>query len=173
MKDPTPFPNLSTERLQLRQLLPTDAPEIFILRSDELVNKYIERPKANSIEDANQFITKILNATGDQSVYWAISLKGDQRLIGTICMWNMSKDRRSAEIGYELLPGYHGKGLMQEAIETVIQYGFQNLNLQLLKAELYPANIKSVKLLEKNKFIIDTNPEEQVEDMIVYVLKKN
>ena len=167
------FPNLTTKRLQLRQLLPTDAPEIFILRSDELVNRYLGRSKANSIEDARQFITKILNSGRDQSTYWGISFKEEQRLIGTICLWNISKERSSAEIGYELLPDYHGKGLIQEAIEIVIQYGFQNMNLQLLEAVLHPANIKSVKLLEKNKFIIDTDPEHQVEDMVVYIRKKN
>ena len=171
MKDLISFPNLVTERLQLRQLLPTDAPEIFILRSDELVNKYLGRTKATSIEDANQFITKILSSAPEQSIYWGISLKEEQRLVGTICLWNISKDRRSAEIGYELLPDYHGKRLIQEAIEIVIQHAFQYMHLQLLEAVLDPANIKSVKLLEKNKFIINTDPERQEKNLVVYILK--
>ena len=98
-------------------------------------------------------------------------MKEEQRLVGTICLWNISKDHRTAEIGYELLPDYHGKGLIQEAIEIVIQHAFQYMHLQLLEAVLDPANIKSVKLLEKNKFIINTDPERQEKNLVVYILK--
>jgi len=49
------FPELVSERLLLRSLQPTDANEIFALRSDEKVNQYIDRQRAKTIEDAGQF----------------------------------------------------------------------------------------------------------------------
>ena len=100
----TPFPNLSTERLTLRQLNLQDDNEIFFLRSDERVLKYLVIPKANSIEEARAFIHKINNG----SAYWAICLKNETKLIGTICFWNISKEENKAEIGYVLHPGYQG-----------------------------------------------------------------
>ena len=50
--DFTPFPVLETERYILRQLSLSDDNEIFILRSDKEVNKYLDRPIAKTIEDA-------------------------------------------------------------------------------------------------------------------------
>ena len=105
----TPFPILKTDRLILRQLVNTDDNEIFALRSDENVNRYLGRQPSKSIEDAKSFIQTINeNVKNNNSIYWAISL-GD-KLIGTICLFEFSDDIAKAEIGYELLPSYQGKG---------------------------------------------------------------
>ena len=47
-----PFPVLKTERLTLRKLASTDDNEIFALRSNENVNKYLDRKPSKSIDDA-------------------------------------------------------------------------------------------------------------------------
>ena len=55
----TPFPGLTTERLNLRQMKIQDENEIFALRSDERVQEFLDRPKAKIIDDARKFIEKI------------------------------------------------------------------------------------------------------------------
>lgn len=55
----TPFPRLTTERLHLRRLSIQDSKEVLLLRSNEKVNEFIERPKTITIEDATHFIHKI------------------------------------------------------------------------------------------------------------------
>jgi len=55
----TPFPVLKSERLTRRQLSINDDKEIFALRSDKQVNKYIDREPGHTIEDARKFIHKI------------------------------------------------------------------------------------------------------------------
>ena len=62
----TPFPNLTTERLILRQVEIEDENEIFLLRSDSKVNKYLDRSIAKTIDDTWQFINKT-NDPGDSS----------------------------------------------------------------------------------------------------------
>jgi [ribosomal protein S5]-alanine N-acetyltransferase len=57
----TPFPNLATERLVLRKLTIKDAKEIMLLRSNEQVNKFIERTKSIDLNEAKKFIKKINN----------------------------------------------------------------------------------------------------------------
>ncbi len=52
----TPFPFLTTENYALRNLLPEDDQEIFALRSSDEINKYLDRPKANTLDDAKDFI---------------------------------------------------------------------------------------------------------------------
>ncbi len=145
-----PFPELTTSRLLLRQLSLDDAEEIFQLRSDKEVSALIDRPIATSIDDAREFINKIIAA---RAMFWVIALKDNPKLIGTIMYWNMVKERETAEIGYELLPQYHGKGIMQEALVKVIEFGFNTLDLKTIVAELKAINEPSVKLLEKRGFI--------------------
>src|ERR1700743_3465614 len=109
------FTNLITERLILRELQSTDAPEIFLLRSNKEVNELIDRVSATSIDDAYKFINMIItNQLNKESFMWVITLKDDPKLIGTIVYWNIVKEKNQAEIGYELLPQYHGKGIMHE-----------------------------------------------------------
>ena len=58
-KNFTPFPILKTERLTLRQLISSDDKEIFALRSNDNVNKYLDRKPSKSIADAKKFIQTI------------------------------------------------------------------------------------------------------------------
>lgn len=150
----TPFPVLKTEGLILRQLGLNDSNEIFALRSGEKVNEFIDRPKTITTEEAIQFIEKIASSVQkNESVYWAITQKDSHRLIGTICLWNISTANFAAEIGYELNPSFQGKGIMQEALTTVISYGFEQMKLQTIEAYTHPGNLRSARLLEKNGFI--------------------
>jgi len=152
--DLTSFPELSTERLLLRELRMEDVEEIYLLRSDESVNVLIDRVTATSIADAYSFINKIISAqNNNESVMWVIALKDDPKLIGTICYWNIVKEKDEAEVGYELLPPYHGKGIMHEALKKVIKYGFDILKLKKIIADSKDINLNSIKLLEKCGFV--------------------
>ena len=149
----TPFPVLKTERLTLRQLVDGDATEIFALRSDDNVNKYLGRKPSQSIDDAKTFIQTInKNVQRNDSVYWAITLDGTDKLIGTICLYDFSDDNLNAEIGYELLPDFQGKGIMQEAVSKVIDFGIQHIGLHSIEAYTHSENQHSTRLLEKFNF---------------------
>lgn len=154
----TTFPNLTTDRLVLRQLNNDDANEIYLLRSDESVNKYLDRDKATVIDDATNFINKIKTAVANnESLYWAITIKGNNSLIGTICLFSIDIEKDRAEIGYELIPKFQGKGFMQESISTVIKFAFDNLRIKTITAALTADNSKSVIILERNNFKLDRN----------------
>ncbi|HEX8331072.1 MAG TPA: GNAT family N-acetyltransferase [Segetibacter sp.] len=149
----TPFPVLKTERLTLRQLISSDDKEIFALRSDDNVNKYLGRKPSTSIDDAKNFIQTINeNIKRNDSVYWAITFNGTDKLIGTICLFDFSDDNSKAEIGYELLPGFQGKGIMQEATSKVIDFGIQQIGLKSIEAYTHSENQSSTRLLEKFNF---------------------
>ncbi len=175
----SPFPYLTTERLVLRQLTIADADAIAALRSNETVNKYLDRAKTTTAEEALPFIEKINDSiSNNKSIYWVIALKETDQLIGTICFWNIVTGEDTAEIGYELLPDYHGKGIMQEAISAVINFGFTTMKVKTITAFLLAKNIASIKLLEKNNFKIDTSEkykeekDEAMKGYVVYVLVK-
>ena len=146
--------NILTERLILRQLSLADAPGIFKLRTDASVNKYIDRNACPALEDAEKFITQTCeNISKGQSCYWIIADKNTLEFAGTICLFNFSEDQKSAEIGYELLPAAQGKGYMLEAIEQVINFAKETLNLKMLEACVHKDNLASLNLIAHFNFI--------------------
>ena len=150
----TPFPELTTERLLLRQINVKDANEVFLLRSHEQVMKYIDRPKAKNIDEAIDFIKMIATITANnEAIQWGITFKDNPKLLGYIGFWRMQKENFRAEIGYALLPDYYKKGIADEALKAVIDYGFNTMNLHSIEANLNPDNAASSKLLEKNSFV--------------------
>ncbi|WP_428657278.1 GNAT family N-acetyltransferase [Runella sp.] len=150
----TPFPTLATERLTLRQLVMNDRQGIFALRSNSEINKYLDRQPSKTLKDAENFINKINDTIKkNDSIYWAITLTDNNTFVGTICLLGFSDQNDKCEIGYELLVDFQGQGIMKEAIEKVIEYCFQTMQLQTIEAYTHKDNQRSAKLLEKSDFI--------------------
>jgi [ribosomal protein S5]-alanine N-acetyltransferase len=172
------FPTIDTTRLHLRQLRLEDVQEVYELRSDQRVVEFLGRSADFSLEDALGFISKINNGIEEGKwIYWGLSLKNSRQLIGTACIWNVIAGENKAEIGYELLPNFQGNRLIQEAIQEVIKYGFDVMQLRELDACLNSQNIKSLRILERFKFKyigkMDVNEKQISEenlDMVVYSL---
>lgn len=121
----TPFPVLKTDRLLLRKLTVEDTEEIFIQRSHPTINKFIKREPPKRIEDAEAWLAMVLkHEENNESITWGIVLKGSTKLIGSICLWNIQKELDLAEVGYSLHPDHFGKGIMHEAMYTIVAYGF-------------------------------------------------
>ncbi|WP_135399107.1 GNAT family N-acetyltransferase [Hymenobacter metallicola] len=159
----TPFPVLQTQRLTLRQLRGSDDQEIWALRSNEHVNQYLDRRPSTSLDDARNFIHAITESVQrEESIYWAITLREADHVIGTVCLYNWSEDASKAEIGYELLPDFQGKGFMHEAISTVIHFGFQQVGLQAIEAYTHSENHRSTSVLEKLHFQKERTVDESI-----------
>ncbi|WP_183562833.1 GNAT family N-acetyltransferase [Mucilaginibacter sp. SP1R1] len=150
----SPFPVLSTPRLQLRQFTYDDARDLLKLRSNADIMQYIARPLAKNINDAIELITVIQDLlSSNNGITWCITLRGSNQFIGSIGFWRIEKENYRAEIGYLLNPARQGAGLMQEALQTVINYGFNVMKLHSIQANVNPHNAASIKLLKKNEFI--------------------
>lgn len=150
----TPFPTLTTDRLVLRKITLEDAPELFFMRTNDRVMKYIERPRPTDISDTIAFINKITEQEKNNDlITWGITLKNESKLIGTVCYLNIKKENYRSELGYALHPDFHNKGIMNEVLVAVIDYGFNVMKLHSIEANINPANLASQKLLEKHKFV--------------------
>ena len=107
---------------------------------------------------------------------WALTLKNDPKLIGTICFWNIKKEDFRAETGFVILNEYQGRGLMQEALTAVLEYGFKIMKLHSIEAVISPKNIASTKLIEKCGFVKEAHFKEnyffdgRFSDTVVYSL---
>jgi ribosomal-protein-alanine N-acetyltransferase len=143
------FPVLTTERLTLRQLSARDVEQVFVLRSDTSINKYLDRDPSKTLKDALEFIRKIQR---NSLSYWAIAQKANGKLVGTVCLFNVSEDLKEGEIGYELLTEYQGMGIMREAAKKILEYSIQTLGLKTIDAYTHKDNHSSAYLLKELKF---------------------
>jgi ribosomal-protein-alanine N-acetyltransferase len=148
----TPFPNLTTERLVLRQLSEADLDQFFILKSDErLLKNYgqtqnLRRSPPQAARAHPGYCRKPLHHLGHH-------VAGPGPLDRFDLLLEYLPEESKAEIGYELLADWQGRGIMQEAVAAVIEYGFHGMKLQRIEAVPNPGHAKSIKLLERNHFI--------------------
>ncbi|MBP4142453.1 GNAT family N-acetyltransferase [Flavobacterium sp. P4023] len=149
----TPFHNLETERLLLRRVDNNDLKEVFALRSNPETMKYIPRPLVTTNEEALAHIAMIESKIeSNEGINWAITYKGDPKLIGIIGHYRIKPEHYRAEIGYMILPEFNGMGIVTEAVQEVVKYGFEVMKLHSIEAVIDPDNLGSAKVLEKNNF---------------------
>ncbi len=145
-----PFPEIRTERLLLRRIIPADAPQIMAMRSDDTVMQYIDRPKLKTIEEAKAWI-ELVNGVleNNNGITWAITLATESnKLIGSIGFWRLIKEHYRAEVGYMLSPAHWRTGIMKEALGAVNEFGFKQMQLHSIEGRINPANTASAAILE-------------------------
>jgi len=173
-----PFPIINTERLSLRKTKESDSDIILYLRSDETINKYIERPENRKTKNKAEAI-KFINGINEDiengnSIFWGIALLDDPKIVGSICLWNFSTDNKRAEVGYNLIPEFQKKGLMIEALQSVIKFGFNQLQLTTIEAYTHVDNNNSTKLLKKNGFhLIKNKTDLENKSNIIFEIKNS
>lgn len=150
----TSFPVIETERLLLRKAVQEDAADMLRYLSDEEVVRHMGLNPFNSLQDVYgelDWYREIFQVgTG---IRWAISLKGSGIMIGSCGFLNRKPNHFRAEIGYELSREYWGEGIASEALQAIISYGFDHLNLERIEALIEPSNAPSIKLAERQGFI--------------------
>jgi ribosomal-protein-alanine N-acetyltransferase len=177
-----PFKTLYTERLILRRLTENDVETIFKLRSNPKLMKYIPRPLVKTMDDAKGHFEMIENKIeNNEGINWGIALKEEpQKAFGVIGHYRISPENHRSEIGYMILDEYSGNGYVTEAIESVLDYGFNDLKLHSIEAVIDPENIGSERVLQKCGFVKEAHIlenelfEDKFWDTVIYsILKKN
>lgn len=146
------FPQLETEKLILRAAVPSDAEALFRVFSDEEVTRYHDIETVTELQQIDRLISRWAERFRTQSgIRWGIAQKQDNTLIGS-CGYRYVNPF-TAEIGYELAKTHWRQGIMTDALEAVIRFGFEQQNLNRIEATVLPDNIASIKLLRKLSFI--------------------
>jgi [ribosomal protein S5]-alanine N-acetyltransferase len=148
------FPVLETERLVLRAVTADDTAAIYRIMSDPRVTRYFGQAPMAEPAEAVERIERIQAAFADQSgVRWALAPRQGGELIGSGGFWRIDKRHFRAEIGYELDPEHWGQGLVTEALRAMLGFGFANMGLHSVEANIDPANVGSRRVLEKLGFV--------------------
>lgn len=80
---------------------------------------------------------------------WRLVLKDLERVVGLVGFIRWERERGCAEIGFGIANAFSGRGLMTEACRAVVQYGFDEMGLMRIEARCQPANVGSMRVLEK------------------------
>lgn len=145
------FPILETERLILREPVQSDAADIYVFRSDPLVQRYNSKPMEN-VSEARELIEQLRAIYLRQDgISWGVTLKGQKTVIGLFGFGNWSVHNR-AMLGYDLAHEHWGKGIGTEAAQVIIRFGFEKMELNRIDADTIEDNHESRRLLEKLGF---------------------
>ncbi|TCI69370.1 N-acetyltransferase [Exiguobacterium sp. SH0S7] len=148
------IPTIETERLQLRQLQSTDAEQLHTIFSNVDVLRHYGMEPHQSLEQTEQMLFGMLEGIADGSIMrWGIMRKGHPELMGTIGFHNRAPRHRRAEIGYEIHPRYWRNGYATEALQAALTFAACSADIERVGAIVYPENIPSQQLLERNGFI--------------------
>ncbi|WP_067139380.1 GNAT family N-acetyltransferase [Oceanivirga salmonicida] len=144
---------IETDRLILRKFKVSDAKDMFEnYANDEEVTKYITWKPHNNINETKTLLeTWVKNYENGDYFLWAICLKVDNKVIGSIQAGKLNDIFKSTEIGYCLSKKYWNKGIMSEALNAVINYMFTNTDCTLIRARHDTRNINSGLVMKKCK----------------------
>lgn len=156
-----PFPILETKRMILRKLGKEDMNEIFILRTDPEVIKYIDRTPPTEVKEIEDFLIRTdADTSNNIGITWGMQLHGENKIIGYLSFWRTIPENHRAEIGYALMKEYWQKGFMTEAIDAILNYGFSEMKLHSVEANINPLNIASMKILKQFQFVQEAHFKE-------------
>ena len=148
------MPQLATERLVLRPIRREhDLAALYSLFADVKVARYTDTGPFTSVSEAVEVMDWIEQIYQEQrGMRWAITIKDGDVLVGT-CGFNVWERRNNvAEIGYDLAHRCWGRGLMTEALTAMIEFGFREMALHRVEADVTVGNDASARVLEKLGF---------------------
>jgi len=148
---------LESNRIKLRPLRPSDAKILKEYSKDKKITKYtFVIPPPFTVKHAQVFIKKAQKEKKKGlSYYFGIEYKENGKLIGMINLVNISKKNKNAETGFWLAEKYQHKGLAEEALNLILDFGFKKLKLKRIEAWVLHKNKSTQKLLEKTGFKLE------------------
>lgn len=144
------LPELETPRLLLRKMTMNDAQDMYDYSRDPEVSRHVLWDAHRSVQESRAYLRYIQRQyRNNEPSSWGIELLETGRLVGTIGFMWWNRENRSAEVGYSLARAQWNKGLMTEALRTVIAFGFDEMKLHRIEAQHEVTNPASGKVMEK------------------------
>ena len=115
--------------------------------SDRLPYPYTEA-------DADWWLGMVAGNDGKEGVWRAIVVDG--QVVGSISVERMANENRSVgSIGYMILTPFWSQGIGTEAVRQICGIAFRELTLERIIGEVFPENLASARVLEKNGFLLE------------------
>ncbi|WP_299922226.1 GNAT family N-acetyltransferase [uncultured Pelagimonas sp.] len=136
---------IKTGRLLLRAAVPEDLEPLHAVFSDPRAMRYWDRPPHQDMDQTQRFLDHFIASDLNNREEYILEVEGE--CVGKAGMW------KRYEIGYILHPDLWGRGLVTEALSTIIPRVFERFpEADKVTAELDPRNLGSIKVLERQGF---------------------
>lgn len=143
-----------TDRLVMRAMTAADADAFFALNSHPEVMRHTGEPPIESVEAARQALERYPDFDTVGYGRWGCVLRETGALIG-FCGLKSLDDLDEVDIGYRFLPEYWGRGLATEACRASLAFGFDTIGLERIIGLVMPANVASIRVLDKCGMVAD------------------
>ena len=147
------LPSLEADRLRLRHPREGDLPAFLdVFGSADDLRYWSHGPLADA-DAARTYLADIEDGWRQRRLFqWAISDVETDAMMGTLTLAAWDRDNRHAEIGFILARARWGRGLAHEAVRRALTFGFGEMGLHRVEADVDPENEASLALLEKLGF---------------------
>jgi RimJ/RimL family protein N-acetyltransferase len=146
----TPAPWLETLRLELREFVPSDLPDLIRLDTDARVMKYIGSGRISAQAEVEAIIPRVRR---NYTLYPGLgSWRAARRDTGACIGWFSLKyipRTVEVEVGYRLLPKAWGQGYATEGACELVRYGFDDVGLDRIIGITHKDNFASQRVLMK------------------------
>jgi RimJ/RimL family protein N-acetyltransferase len=144
------FQPLVTERLVLRRSRPEDAEQISAYRSDPNVKRYQgwDRTDADGIREEIEEMAGRAPGEAGGWVQFTVEERDGGRLVGDVGINAADGEPAVAKIGYTIAPSFQGRGYATEAVRALVDYAFDVLGAERVRAFAAAENGPSVRVAE-------------------------
>lgn len=146
-----PFPELISSRLRLRKLARSDIPMYFErIGSEAEVTRFMLFSPHRDISESAASIEKALQRYETGRCYrFCIALKDTDQLIGVIEPLRFDENTSACSFAYMLGRDYWGQGYGTEALRTVLDFLFRDMEMERVEADHMAENIGSGAVMRK------------------------
>ena len=170
---------LKTDRLTLQPFQKVDASRIKDLANNKELATILGLPHPYELEHAEEWISIQPEQIQEGLEYpLTIVTKNENQIIGTITL-RIDKNNNKGELGYWIGRDFWGNGFATEAVNRMIEFGFNHLDLNKVWASAISRNKASTIVLEKaglqkeGRLKQNRLLQNKYEDVDVYGLLKN
>lgn len=173
------FFTIETERLFLRKVVPDTYHYVFEHFSENELQEFLGITSTEKLQEEKEKFRKGITTHNKSMVLFQLLDKKSNKVIGGCGYHTWYLDHNRAEIGYALTDdNFKRMGLMSEALQHVLDHGFDTMQLHRVEAFISPTNSASIQLVNKFGFIKEGylrqhyNAKGKFEDSVVYSLLK-
>ena len=144
------LPDIQTDRLSLRKARKEDLEDIFEYASNDNVARYLQWDTHLNIDVTRQYLNDVLKEYSEgKDGPWMIVYKPDKKVVGAIHIITYDERNSTVEIGYVLSEKYWNRGIITEALKSVIAHCIDELRVNRIQLRCKSENTASERVMRK------------------------
>lgn len=148
------LPVLDADRVRLRPLGPADLDALYAIFSDGEVTRFTAFRRLTDRAAAKALLEEIQEFAALGTLFqWGVERRSDGAVVGTCTLAEIDREHRRAELGVMVRRDFWGEGYGKEAVARCLEYGFAEMGLHRVEADIDPRNEPSIRLVVSLGFV--------------------